>query len=52
MRGVHGAGKKPGKRPLAMAEPPRKDGAFGSDDIVVAERLGGLLRHYRWEDAA
>lgn len=39
-------------RPLAMVEPPSKDGAFSLDDIVVEERLGGLLRHYRWRDAA
>lgn len=39
-------------RPLAMVEPPRKDGTFTLDDIVVEERLGGLLRHYRWKDAA
>lgn len=39
-------------RPLAMVVPPPRDGAFSVDDVVVEERLGGLLRHYRWKDAA
>ena len=39
-------------RPLAMVEPPRRDGTFTLDDIVVDERLGGLLRNYRWKEAA
>lgn len=38
--------------PLTMTKPPCKNGKFTIDDIVVEERLGGLLRHYRWREAA
>jgi transposase InsO family protein len=41
-----------GNRPLPLTDPPPKIGDFKLEDIVVEERLGGLLRHYRWKDAA
>jgi putative transposase len=41
-----------GNRPLPQVEPPPKSGDFTLEDIVAEERLGGLLRHYRWRDAA
>lgn len=39
-------------RPLDRVVPPAKDGDFTLEDIVTEERLGGLLRHYKWKEAA
>ncbi len=51
MRGVHGAEEN---RESGRWRWPNRRAKTGHSDrtIVVAERLGGLLRHYRWEDAA
>ena len=39
-------------RPLNRVVPPAKDGDFTLEDIVTEERLGGLLRHYKWKAVA
>lgn len=39
-------------RPLSMSKPSPMDGDFVLEDIEVDVRLGGLLRHYHWRDAA
>ena len=35
-----------GNLPPGLAKPPERVECLGPDDVVVRERLGGLLRHY------
>jgi putative transposase len=39
-------------RPITQADPQEHSATFGHDDIVCDELLGGIIKQYRWKDAA